>query len=148
MPFTNPSILQFKTQFVRDFRYGTDINTTVIDPDIAYAFQMTNLTPGNALQCLVCDQGTYTVLYNLFAAHYLVLNIRSSSQGLNGQYNFMQASKGAGQVNEAFSIPQRVLDNPLWAQFYKTNYGAQAMQMLLPQLAGQVGIAYGMTTVT
>ena len=140
--YSNPSILQFKLQFLRDFPFGTNISDNVLDSDITSAFQYTNI---NINQDLFADQATYTLGYNLMAAHFLVLNIRASSQGINGQYNWLQQSKGAGAVNEAFAIPQRVLDNPFWSQMYKTNYGAQFMLLVLPQLQGAMTIAFGTT---
>lgn len=91
------------------------------------------------------DQPTYSLGYNLLTAHYLVLNIRQSSQGLSGQYNFTQVGKSAGSVSETFSIPPRILDNPVFAMLAKTNYGAQYLQLLLPQLSGQMFNAYGDT---
>lgn len=145
MTFTNPAVTDFKSQFTRDFPYGTDINTTILDSDITSAFLSTNVNCSPALQSMVADQGSYTLIYNLFAAHYLVINIRSSSQGINGQYNFLQNSKGVGQVNEAFSIPPRVTENTYWEQFYKTNYGASAMALILPQLGGNIFTVYGTT---
>lgn len=142
MAYTNPSVADFKAQFTRDFPYGTDPNTSVLDSDISSSFLYVNvnINPG-----LFPDQGTYTLAYNLLAAHYLVTSLRNSSQGINGQYNFLQASKGAGPVNEAFSLPQRILDNPYWSMLTKTNYGAQYLNILLPQLTGQMYNAYGTT---
>lgn len=142
MAYANPSVADFKNQFVRDFPYGTDQNVSVLDSDIAYAFQFVNV---NMNQALFADQGSYTLGYNLLAAHYLVMNLRSSSQGINGQFNFLQNSKGVGGVSESFSIPQRILDNPDWSILAKTNYGAAFLQLIIPQLAGQMYIAYGTT---
>lgn len=140
MAFNNPSVGEFKNQFIRDFPYGTDPKISVLDADITYAFQYANT---NINQGLFADQGTYSLCYNLLSAHYLVLNLRSSSQGINGQYNWLQNSKAVGAVNEAFTIPQWVLDNPYLAMFSKTNYGAQYLSLLLPQLIGQTFAAYG-----
>ena len=142
MAFTNPSVADFKNQFVRDFPYGTNIDTSILDADIANAFQFTNINfnPG-----LWSDQASYTLGYLLLSAHYLVMNIRAGSQGINGQFNFLQNSKSAGAIAEAFGIPQRVLDNPDWSILCKTNYGAQFLQLVIPQLCGQTWIAYGST---
>lgn len=142
MAYTNPSVAQFQSQFTRDFPFGTDPSTQVLDSDVTYAFTFVNV---NINQALFADQGSYTLGYNLLAAHYLVMNLRASSQGINGQFNFLQASKGVGSVSEAFSIPQRILDNPDWAILCKTNYGAMFIQLIIPQLAGQMYIAYGTT---
>jgi hypothetical protein len=140
--FLNPSVADFKQYFFRDFPYGTDMETSVLDQDITKAFVMTNV---NMNQCLFADQGSYNVGYFLLSAHYLVMNLRASSQGINGQFNFLQNSKSVGSVSEGFAIPQRILDNPDWAILMKTNYGAQFLQLIIPQMAGQMFVAYGST---
>lgn len=142
MAFTFPTIADFKDYFFRDFPYGTDPNTSVLDQDIGKAQQLANV---NFSQDLWGDQGSFNAGYNLLTAHYLVMNLRSSSQGINGQFNFLEQSKSVGSVSEAFGIPQRILDNPDWAILCKTNYGAQYIQLILPQLGGQMWIAYGST---
>lgn len=142
MAFQNPSVADFKAFFDRDFPYGTDKNTSILDSDIAKAFTFTNM---NISQSLFGDQSGYTNGYQLLSAHYLVMNIRSSSQGINGQFNFLQASKGVGGVNEAFSIPQKILDNPLFSILTKTNYGLMYLQLILPQLEGAIYIGVGST---
>lgn len=142
MSFLNPSIADFKTQFFRDFPFGIDINTSILDQDILNAFAVVNV---NFNPSLFADQKSYALGYNLLTAHYLVLNIRQSTQGINGQFNFGQQSKGVGAVNEAFAIPQRILDNPEFAMLSKTNYGAQFLMLILPQLTGQIFSVHGST---
>ena len=133
MAYTDPSVADFKARFVRDFPYGTDTATTVTDTDIANAYAMTNV---NINSDLWDDQASYTLGYLLLSAHYLVMNIQASSQGIAGQFNFLQQSKGVGSVSESFAIPQRVLDNPVFSLLAKTAYGAQYLQLLLPRLVG------------
>lgn len=140
--FTNPSVSDFKAYFYRDFQYGTDINTVVIDQDIAKAYTQTNAIIG---QGLFSNQSEYTTGYLLLSAHYLVTNIRASSQGLAGQFAWLEASKSVGSVSQSFAIPQYVLDNPLWSQFYKTNYGAAFMGQVLPRLPAAMYNVYGTT---
>lgn len=142
MSYTPPTIADFKAQFVRDFPYGVNPQTSILDQDIFNAFTYVNV---NFNAGLFQDQASYALGYNLLAAHYLVLNIRQSSQGLSGQFNFTQVSKGAGSVNEAFSIPQRILDNPEFAMLAKTNYGAQFLMLILPQITGQIFNVLGST---
>ncbi len=142
MSFLTPTIAQFKAQFIRDFPYGTDINTSILDQDIMNAFNLVDITFNPALWG---TQIAYSTAYNLLAAHYLVLNIRNSGQGLNGQYNFAQNSKGVGAINESFSVPQRILDNPDFMAYTKTNYGAQYLNLLWPRLAGQTFTVCGST---
>lgn len=142
MTFIQPTIQQFKEEFFRDFPFGKDPNTSILDIDIQKAFNRTNV---NFNTSFFADQTSYAIGFLLLSAHFLVLNIRSSSQGLSGQYNFLQAGKGAGSVNESFSIPQRILDNPEFSMLAKTNYGAQYLFLLLPQLSGQIFTVHGHT---
>lgn len=136
------TIAQFQAQFVRDFPYGTDPNTSVLPVDITNAFNLVDMAINQALWD---NQTAYNIGYNYLAAHFLVLNLRASSQGINGQYNWMQNSKSVGSVSESFTIPQRVIDNPDFAQYFKTNYGAMYMQLLWPKLCGQIFTVFGHT---
>jgi hypothetical protein len=142
MAYVNPTVNDFKSFFVRDFPYGTDPKTSILDSDIAKAQTFTNV---NFNPDLWQDQGSYNIGYNLLSAHYLVMNLRASSQGINGQFAFLEQSKSAGSVSQAFAIPQRVLDNPDWAMLAKTNYGMAYLQMVIPQLAGQIYVVAGST---
>ena len=142
MAYVNPTITDFKEYFFRDFPYGTDINTSVTDQDIANAMNMTSLQINKGL---FSGQDFYTLGYLLLSAHYLVMNLRTSSQGINGQFAFLEQSKSVGSVNQSFAIPQRVLDNPDWSILMKTNYGAQYLQLLIPQLCGQTFVVAGST---
>lgn len=142
MAYTAPTIQAFKAQFVRDFRYGTDINENVIDSDIANAF---NVVDTMINQSLWSNQTSYQIAYLYLAAHYMCLNLRSSSQGINGQYNWAQNSKAVGGITESFTIPQRIIDNPDFMAYTKTNYGAFYLNMLWPKLAGQMFTVYGRT---
>lgn len=142
MSYVYPQPSDFQAQFVRDFPYGTDSKVSVLDSDIAYAMQMANISinPG-----LWQDQASFSLAYNLLAAHYLCLNLRFSSQGINGQWNWGQNSKSAAQVNESFTIPQRISDNPNFMQYTKTNYGAQYLNLLWPLLSGVMFSVMGRT---
>lgn len=135
MAYNNPSIADFQGYFLRDFPYTSDITTGVTSQDIANAYGLVNI---NINQGLFGSQENYTIGYFYLAAHYLVLNVRAGSQGINGQATWIQQSKAVQGVTETFSIPQRILDNPLFAQLVKTNYGYQFLQIVLPQLSGQV----------
>lgn len=142
MSYTNPQVSDFKTQFFRDFPYGTDPALAILDQDIlvAYAWVNTSINPG-----IFPDQATYTLGYLYLSAHRLVMNIRASSQGLNGQYNWAQTQKAVQGVSESFQIPERIANNPLFMQYTKTNYGAQFIELILPFLAGQMFTVMGRT---
>ncbi len=140
MAYTNPTVSDFKNQFVRDFPYGVDINNDVLDSDITYAFQFTNAQITNAL---FPDQGTYALGYNLLAAHFLVTNLRASSQGINGQYDWLQNQKSVGPVSESFTIPDRIPQNAFWSSLSKTNYGQNYLSLVLPKLTAPAFAVYG-----
>lgn len=141
MAFTNPTVDDFKDRFRRDFPFGDSLEQ-VQDADITIAMEDTTLT----LNTELCStQAVYTKFFLYLSAHHLVVNLRNSSQGIAGQYSWLQQSKGVGSVNEAFAIPQRILDNPELAMLAKTNYGAQYLQWILPLLTGQMFIVCGRT---
>ena len=133
--YTAPTIAMFIAMFVRDFPYGTDPNDCVTNNDITNAFNMVDQKINPALWG---NQNSYNVGYLLLAAHYLVTALRASSQGLNGQYSWVQNSKSVGAVTESFTVPQRMIDNPDLMMLTKTTYGAQYLELILPLLCGQI----------
>lgn len=141
--YNNPTIQDFKDQFVRDFPYNTDPTVGVTDSDIANAYNFVNLF--GLSECFYANQGQYTLGYLLLSAHFLVMNLRASSQGLQGSYSWIQTNKAVGSVSEGYAIPQRILDNPEFAMISKTTYGAQWLMFVLPQLTGMTFSVYGRT---
>lgn len=141
MAFNNPTVTDFKTYFFRDFPYGSTLDT-VTDQDISNALQDADI---NFNSNLWASQATYTTGFLLLSAHFLVTNLRASSQGIAGQFAWIEASKSAGSVSEGLSIPQRILDNPEFAMLSKTNYGAKFLFLILPQLTGQMFVSHGGT---
>jgi len=140
--YNNPTVTEFKEYYYRDFPYGVDPDTSVLDQDIAKAYGQTNV---NINQALFSSQDDYTIGYLLLAAHFLVVDLRMSSQGISGAYSWIQTSKSAGSVSSGFQIPQRILDNPEFAMLTQTNYGAKYLQLLLPRLTGQMYSVQGST---
>jgi len=142
MAYTAPTIANFKAQFFRDFPYGTDPSVSVLDQDILNAYNLVDLSMN---QDLWDSQIDFTMGYLLYAAHFLVLSLRNSSQGLNGQWNWAQNNKSVGAVSEGFQIPQRIIDNPELMMLTKTQYGGLYLQLILPRLCGQMFSVYGRT---
>jgi len=137
----NPTVADFKAYFVRDFPYGTTLST-VIDSDIQKGIDLALINFNEELFGLQAD---YTTAYLYLAAHYLVTNLRASSQGLAGSYAWLTASKSVGSVNESFQIPQYILDHPMLGMLTKTTYGAQYLFLVLPRLVGQIFTSAGAT---
>ena len=142
---TPPSVAQFKALFVRDFPYatGTTIDyTKIMDSDIETAISSAAF---NMNEALFDTEANYQFAYNYLSAHYLVTNLKNSSQGLNGSYSWLENSKGVGSVNQSFSIPEDVMKNPMYAMISKTSYGARFLSMILPKLYGNIGVVSGWT---
>lgn len=141
MAYTEPLVADFKAYFVRDFPYGTDV-TMVMDQDIANALIDAHVSIN---QDLWSSQQEFTNAFLNLAAHFMVSNLRASSQGIGGQYAWLEASKSVGSVSESFSLPPRIAENPQMSMFAKTNYGAKYLMMILPYLTGASFIAPGIT---
>lgn len=128
--------------FVRDFAYGNSDLTTVQDADITKAQTWMAFTINRGL---FPNQGIYTIGAQLLTAHLLVTNLRASSQGIAGKYDWATSSKSVSAVASSFSIPQRILDNPEFSIYAGTTYGVQYLSMVLPLLTGQMFTVEGGT---
>lgn len=144
MSYTNPTVNDFKTKFARDFPYADDSQdlTKVINADIQSAMSDVSITIN---QGLFGSQDLYTLGFLLLSAHFLVTNLRNSSQGINGQFEWLASSKSVGSVSEGISIPERILANPEFAMLSKTTYGAKYLFLILPMLSGVVYTVCGAT---
>ncbi len=140
--YIKPVILDFKTNFARDFLYGTDPNVAILDADITKAFLYVDAFFNEGL---ASDQASYTLYYLLLAAHFLVQNIRTSSQGLASQGALLASSKGAGSVSVGQVIPQVIQDSPMLSQLMTTGYGAEFIEFITPQLSGVCFSVHGKT---
>lgn len=142
MAFTIPTVANFQSRFNRDFAYGNSDLTTVQDVDIQNAL---NDAGFNFNQDFFPDQGSFNTGYLLLAAHFLVVNLRASSQGLSGGSAWLTQSKSVGPISESYAIPQYILDNPVLSLYAQTPYGTRYLQYILPFLAGNIFTVYGGT---
>jgi hypothetical protein len=144
MAFTNPVINDFVQYFQRDFPYGYNNGdlSTVQNNDIQNAI---NDASGFINPALFAGQAPYNVGFLNLTAHFLVMSLRASSQGIAGQFSWLNNSKGVGGVSEGIAIPQQILDNPMFSALCKTNYGLKFVFLILPNLVGVSFTAYGPT---
>jgi hypothetical protein len=140
--YTYPQIPQFQSFFIDDFPYGPDPKTQFPDYRILVAFQMANTSFFNPE--FFGDQNQFNNGFLLLSAHYMVMNIRRASQGMKGQFGFLQNNKSAG-ITVGIEIPQRIKDNPDFAWLCQTNYGSTYLHMIIPQLTGQMWASPAMT---
>lgn len=108
----------------------------VTDWDIAGA--ITKATAFNMTEALFGSQAAFLVAYDLLSAHYLVETLQAGMSGLNGQADWLTKSKTAGNVSQDFEIPDRVLNSPYLGKLSKTTYGAQFLELVSPQLIGNI----------
>jgi hypothetical protein len=142
--YTYPTVTDFKAYYVRNFPYGTDPITTIIDSDITKAIQKSTL---NINQGLFSDQESFTLACTMLSAHYLALDMQSSSQGISAKMEWPTQSKSVGTISTSSAIPQRILDNPLFASLSSTSYGLDYLMMVIPLLSGQIFMIDGGTQV-
>ncbi len=142
MAYTFPTVADFKNYFVRDFPYGADPTTSILDSDITKAMGESKF---NFVARFFSSQENFNIGFYYLTAHYLVIDLRASSQGIAGQFSWNESSKSVGSVSQSFSIPQRILDDPNFAWLTKTNYGAKYLMLIFPQLAGQMFSVCGRT---
>lgn len=141
MPFLFPTVAQFKSYFFRDFPYGTDPTTSILDQDISNALQCAE---NDFPQGLFTTQGDFTQGVLLLSAHWLYMNIKAAG-GLSAQPNWVQTAKAVGNVSESFQVPQYIMDNPQLAMLSQTWYGKQYLFQILPRLSGQMWSMHGRT---
>lgn len=141
MAYTAPTVADFKAYFARDFPYGTT-SETVMDSDITAGLQEAGF---NFNEGLYSSQAKYSLCYLLLAAHYLVTNLQSSSQGIAGAYSFLSTSKSVGSVSESTAIPDGILQDPYLSMLVKTPYGARYISLVLPLIRGNFFAVFGGT---
>ena len=140
MALLNPSTVDFKARFVRDFPYNADPTLGVMDSDIMTAFQDTNVE----INPVLWSQAEYTQAYLFLTAHFLSLNLQASSQGFQGKGSWLSSSQSAG-ISESYSIPQQILDHPLWSAYSATTYGKRYAMLVIPKLVGSCFTVRGRT---
>jgi hypothetical protein len=141
MAFVKPTATDFKTYFTRDFPFGTASNT-VLDSDINKAIVEAGVNFNDALYS---DQETYSVSYLYLTAHYLVMDLRASTQGIAGDFPWLTNSKSVGSVSEGLAIPEFMLKNPMLSHFGKTYYGVKYLSLVYPRIVGPIFASYGGT---
>lgn len=142
MAYELPSVSDFKSYFVRDFPYGTNMQQNVLNSDIEKAFGQAEMSIN---QGLFTSQNQFTLCFLWLAAHYLVIDLRAASQGIQGSYTWLSSSRSVGSVSESSAIPDNIMQNPFLAQLSTTNYGAKYLSLILPMLAGQMFCVPGYT---
>lgn len=148
MEYVKPTIEEFKTYFARNFPFQpappvpVDPNLYVQDSDIEKAFLQTD---ANFILGCFHSQESFTIAYMNLAAHYLVMAFRTASAGMVGTFSWAATSKSVGSVSVSNTVPQKILDNPLFGYLAATNYGTEYLISIIPCLVGRVFTVPGRT---
>lgn len=138
---TPPTVSQFKTQFLRDFPYGSTTDY-VLDADITNAITMAGFHVNDSL---FDSQTEYVFAYNYLAAHFLVQSLKQSAQGVAGGPQLLENSKSVGSVSHSLAIPQDILNSPTLSFLTTTYYGQFYVSLALPKTRGRVEVVEGTT---
>lgn len=137
----------FKGYFDRDFTFGAAL-TNVRDKDIERAIAEAQALFNPALWTAGDD---LEIAFEYLTAHCLVTavaaagGLNNAGRGLDSSGSFAISSKSAGPLSVGYAIPQELVDNPVLNQFMTTKYGQRYLEMLAPNLLGNVGTAQGQT---
>lgn len=140
--YNRPTITDFKNFFFRDFPFGIDPAINVIDQDVSRAMVEADVVINDDL---FIDQNEFSLGFEYLTAHYLVNNLRSSSQGIAGRFEFLTSSKSVGSVSVGSSIPDSILANPMYSFYTSTNYGMSYLMLVYPRLTAQIYTVKGAT---
>lgn len=133
----------FRGWFSRDFPYSNDgILTGVTSKDILKAFCEASMNFNPSLFS-TDDEKKLSFLY--LAAHYLVIDLQNSSQGINGRYEGIMSSKSVGSVSVGYTIPDWVMGSPIYSLLSQTRYGMKYLSLIIPLLIGKIGVVKGAT---
>ena len=142
---TTPStdITEFKTFFDRDFEYGSD-KEDVRDLDIQKAVDEAKILFNAGLwENAIAAK----IPFHYLTAHCLVKifgtvgGVVQKGNGANSVGSFPISSKGAGPLSVSYSIPEDLANDKILSQFLTTGYGLKYIQLLVPQLIGNMGTA-------
>ena len=143
MPSTPPtSVDEFKTRFDRDWPYGQGMDS-VRDTDITRAMNDA---------CMLFNSSVWTnttelkAAFLLVAAHCLWVNLQMSGglaakggqKGLRAQPGGPIQSKSVGSASVNYSLPPKLVNDPVLSGLMRSSYGAQYCQVFVPRKAGQM----------
>ena len=119
--------------------YTDNILNYVQDNDIDKAFNEACATFNGSLY----EANVIQTAWLYLTAHFLVMDLRAN--GVQSESFKLSNSKSVGSVSESYTIPQWILDNPLYSYYSKTSYGSKYLTITLPKLIGNVASVWGGT---
>ena len=121
---------------ITDWEQKSDnILNYVLDKDIEHAF---NEAQVNFNQSLFGTDDEITLVYLYLSAHFLVIDLRRSSQGVNSKGDFVAQSQSVGNVSESLKVPDVFANNPVFQLYTTTGYGLKYLNLAAPRLVGNI----------
>jgi hypothetical protein len=148
MAYQFPTTDEFMTYFDRDFPFAGDgapvtEMSKVREKDIEKAFDEAKI---NFNPSLFENEDEFKIAFLYLAAHYLVNDLITASQGVGSTFSWLTSSKSVGNVSESYAIPDKILNNPRFAFLTTTRYGAKYLSLIWPRLVGNIRIFRATTT--
>lgn len=131
---------QFKTQFDRNFSFGTTA-PAIRDSDIELAFSEADAVFNDELYS---DTDVRDLAYSYLAAHFIQADLDASLS--RGQSRYQIQSRSAGSISASLYIPDWMKSGE-FAAYATTYYGQKWLLLTKPYLDGVVAIAFGSTTI-
>lgn len=132
---------EFRRWFQRDFPFSDNGSEGVMEGDILKAFAEANF---------VFNKGLFTekeqpIAFLYLAAHYLVIDLKNSSMGLKGSFNGLMTNKSVGSVSVGYSMPNWILEHPIYSLIAQTPYGVKYLSLAVARCVGNFGVVKGAT---
>ncbi len=131
----NDSVNTVPTNVTDWVQYSDSVYNYILDADIEKAFAEAKV---NFNQALFSTDEEITLAFLYLAAHFLVIDIRNSSQGVNSKGNYNAQSQTVGNVSESLYIPDKIANNSIFQMYTTTGYGMKYINLVAPRLVGRV----------
>jgi len=133
---------EFRAWFYRDFPYSeTGSLDGITSIDIEKAFVEAMFVFNKEL----FEENEVKTAFLYLAAHYLVIDLKNSSTGLKGSFNGLLSNKSVGSVSAGYTMPQWVMENPIYSLLAQTPYGVKYLSLVISRCIGNFGIVKGAT---
>lgn len=110
-----------------------NVHDYVLDSDIMEAYAEAAITFNMAL---FGNDDDVVKAYLYLTAHYLSNDLNAN--GTNSSPINSINSRSVGNVSESYNVPSWTLDSPIFSFYATTLYGQKYLNMLLPQIVGNV----------
>jgi len=120
-----------------------DIYNYITDEDIEKAMSQA-ICNGNENFGEDCNEKVNIYLH--LVAYYLVVDLKNASVGINSGVTSNVTSTHVGDVSESYSIPQWIMNNPMYSMFSQNGYGLKYLSLIAPYLACTVMFSHGTST--